>query len=267
LTTETDLEESVKSSTFILSSNFKPCCEIGEPALLPIAILAGGLGTRLRPITERIPKAMVEIRGTPFIDHQLTLLGAAGITRAVLCVGFLGEMIEQHVGDGRRFGMAITYSYDGPQLIGTAGALKKAAPLLGERFFVTYGDSYLRCDYRAVEAEAIRTSAPGLMTVFRNEGAIIPSNVRFADGRVIAYDKEAPHPSMRHVDYGLCVFSASSFDEVEADGQTDLSVVFQSLISGGRLAGFEVTEPFFEVGTQSGIAELERRLRVTDASA
>jgi NDP-sugar pyrophosphorylase family protein len=248
------------------SSNLRMRAARREPlTLLPIAILAGGLGTRLRPVTERIPKALVEVSGRPFIEYQLDLLRAAGITDVVMCVSFLGEMLEAHVGDGRSYGMNVRYSYDGPDRIGTAGAIKKAIPMLGERFFVTYGDSYLRADYPSIQNAALQAERPALMTVYRNGGAGITSNVLYREGRIVAYDKDHPLPEMRHVDFGLSVFHADRFERVSTDRPTDLGIVFQALIAEGDLAGFEVAERFLEVGTPAGIAEMEGFLRSAGA--
>ena len=182
-------------------------------ATLPVAILAGGLGTRLYPLTERIPKALVEINGEPFLAHQLRLLRARGIERVVLCIGQHGERIREYAGDGARFGLAIDYSFDGPALLGTAGAVRQALPLLGDAFLVLYGDSYLPCSYEDV-AEAFRTAGqPGLMTVYRNEGRWDTSNVEFAGGRIVAYDKKDRTEGMQHIDYGLGVFSRAAFED------------------------------------------------------
>lgn len=229
--------------------------------MLPIAIIAGGLGTRLAPITETVPKALVPVNGRPFIDHQLTLLRSNGITDVVLCLGYLGEMIEAYLGDGSRFGCSIAYSYDGPQRIGTAGALAKALPLLGQRFFMTYGDSYLDCDYRSIEASFVHSGQPALMTVFRNDGAIVPSNVLYRDGLIVAYDKLRPSADMRHIDYGVSVFDQAVFADIPLDRPTDLAVVFQRLVSEHALAGYEAPTRFYEVGTPEGIAQTEAYLR------
>src|SRR5215213_3084972 len=133
---------------------------------VPAAVLAGGLATRLRPITEKIPKALVDIDGRPFIDHQLALLRRNGIRRVVMCLGYRGEMVERHCGDGSRYGgMELQYSYDGETLMGTGGALRRAAPLLGDVFWVMYGDSYMDIDYAAVLAHYARSGAQGLMAV------------------------------------------------------------------------------------------------------
>lgn len=228
---------------------------------LPVAILAGGLATRLRPLTEGIPKALVEINGEPFVAHQLRLLASRGIRKVVLCVGYRGAMIREFVGSGEQFGVEATYSFDGPVLRGTAGAIRAALPLLEERFFVLYGDSYLPCDYAAVESEFLAGGARGLMTVFRNEGRWDRSNVEFAGGRILAYDKEQPTPRMRHIDYGLGAFHRSTFEGLADDAVFDLASVYQSLLRDSELGAFEVHERFYEIGSLEGIAELAACLK------
>src|SRR5580700_2704060 len=158
--------------------------------MLPVAILAGGLATRLRPLTETIPKSLVEINGQPFLWHQLRLLRESGIGRVVLCVSHLGEQVRDSVGDGHDFGLHIDYSFDGPILLGTAGALKRALPLLGEAFFVLYGDSYLPIDLGAVEAAFRASGKTGLMTVYPNHGQWDSSNVEFVDSEIVTYNKK-----------------------------------------------------------------------------
>jgi NDP-sugar pyrophosphorylase family protein len=223
---------------------------------MPVAILAGGLGTRLYPLTERVPKALVEINGEPFLAHQLRLLRARGIDRVVLCIGQHGERIREYAGDGARFGLAIDYSVDGPALLGTAGAVRHALPMLGDAFFVVYGDSYLPCSYRDV-AEAFHAAGqPGLMTVYRNEGRWDTSNVEFADGQILAYDKKDRTARMQHIDYGLGVFSRAAFEGAQAD----LANVYRDLLQREQLAAFEVHERFYEIGSFEGIAALSRCL-------
>jgi NDP-sugar pyrophosphorylase family protein len=234
--------------------------------MLPVAILCGGLATRLRPATEATPKALIAIHGEPFIAHQLRLLSSAGVDRAVLCVGHLGEMIQDFAGDGRRFGLHVTYSPDGPNLLGTAGALRNALPLLGDEFLVLYGDSYLPCDYRAVERAFLGSGQPGLMTVFRNRDRWEISNVDFSGGRIAAYDKRTPSAAMEYVDYGLSAFHASVFS-ARSELAPDLTTVFQALIRRQALAGLEVKERFYEVGSWEGIRELQVYLRPRSATA
>ncbi len=224
---------------------------------VPIAVLAGGLATRLRPITEKIPKSLVTVAGEPFLAHQLRLLKSRGLRRIVLCVGYLGEMIERDFGDGAAFGMELSYSFDGPKLLGTGGALKQALPLLGKDFFVLYGDSYLPIDYAAVLASFRTSDQPGLMTVFRNEGAWDTSNVQFHEGRIVRYDKRERTPEMLHIDYGLGVFRASVFAEHPSGETFDLADVQRGLVAKGALAGHEVFQRFYEVGSHAGLAELE----------
>jgi len=227
---------------------------------LPVAILAGGLATRLRPITEKIPKALVEVAGRPFIDHQLALLRAQGYTRVVLCIGYLGEMLERHLGDGARFGMDLAYVADGPKLLGTGGALRRALPLLGDAFFVLYGDSYLPCGFEAVEAAFRRSAMPALMTVLRNEDRWDTSNVVFRDAMVLRYDKKERSEAMRYIDYGLSAIKADALARYEDGAVFELADVFSTLASEGRLAGFEVSGRFYEIGSPAGLADTERYL-------
>jgi NDP-sugar pyrophosphorylase family protein len=224
--------------------------------MLPAAILAGGLATRLRPLTEKVPKALLLVNEEPFIAHQLRLLAASGIERVVLCVGYLGEMIQEYVGDGARFGLTLEFSFDGPALRGTAGAVKRALPQLGREFLVLYGDSYLPCDYRAVVASYHASGKEALMTVFRNEGQWDTSNVEFAGGRILAYDKRNPTIRMRYIDYGLGVFRDSAFAAVAGDEHHDLAALYEELLERGQLAGLEVRERFYEIGSAAGLQEL-----------
>ena len=229
--------------------------------MLPVAILAGGLATRLRPITETIPKALVDINGQPFLAHQLRLLAGQGIDRVVLCLGYRGEMVREFAGDGRRFGLQIAYSFDWPVLRGTAGAIHQALPLLGESFFVLYGDSYLTCDFRQVAAGFQSSGKTGLMTVFRNDGQWDTSNVEFANGRILAYDKKNRTPRMRHIDYGLGVLDRRAFAAMAPGAVADLAELYQGLLERDQLAAFEVAERFYEIGSVEGIKELSEVLK------
>jgi NDP-sugar pyrophosphorylase family protein len=234
--------------------------------MLPVAILAGGLATRLRPATEKIPKCLMEINGEPFLAHQLRLLAARGIDRATLCVGYLGEQVEAYAGDGSRFGIALTYSPDGPQLRGTAGAIAQAAPLLGESFFVLYGDSYLPCDYAAVERAFAESGQQALMTVYHNRDQWDSSNVQFEGGRILAYNKRHRTPEMHHIDYGLGVFHRAALDGVPDEGAYDLAELYQGLLAKGELAGFEASQRFYETGSFAGIQELSDYLAENKAT-
>ena len=229
-------------------------------AEIPIALLAGGLATRLRPITEKVPKVLVPVAGKPFLAHQLELLHRQGIRRVVLCLGHLGEMVVHEFADGAAYGMQLEYSFDGPKLLGTGGALRQALPKLGREFFVLYGDSYLTCPFAPIAEFFQRSGKAGLMTVYRNEGLYDTSNVVFRDGEIAVYDKKLKLPEMRHIDYGLSLFRADVFEKYPADQKFDLADVMTQLVTEKQLAGFEVPERFYEIGSHEGLAELERLL-------
>ena len=226
---------------------------------IPVAILAGGLATRLRPITEKIPKSLVPVAGKPFLTHQLEFLSSRGIRHAVLCVGYLGEMIQRDYGN-EAFGIKLDYSFDGAKLLGTGGAIKRALPMLGGEFFVLYGDSYLPIEYRPIAEFFERSGKLGCMTVYHNEGRYDTSNVVFADGGIKVYDKKAKLPEMRHIDYGLSLFKAAAFDGYSAEQPFDLADVMGKLVREKQLAGYEVRERFYEIGSPAGLKELEELL-------
>ena len=231
------------------------------PLDIPVAILAGGFATRLRPITEKIPKSLIFVAGKPFLAHQLELLRSRGLRRVVLCVGHLGEMIQRDFGDGLQFGVQIDYSFDGPKLLGTGGAIKQALPLLGGNFFVLYGDSYLPIEYRPVADFFQHSDKLGCMTVYRNEGRHDTSNVVFRNGQIEVYDKKNRTSEMKHIDYGLSLFKSAAFDLFPADKPFDLAEVMGKLVREKQLAGYEVYERFYEMGSPAGLAELETLLK------
>jgi NDP-sugar pyrophosphorylase family protein len=222
---------------------------------VPVALLAGGLATRLRPITATIPKALVEVAGRPFIDHQLALLRRNGIRRVVLCLGHLGEQVEQHLGDGRAHGLKLDYCHDGKTLLGTGGALRRAAPLLGDVFWVMYGDSYMDIDYAAVLANFTSSDALGLMTVIANFGRWDRSNVLLRGGRLVCYDKRRPTAEMNHIDYGVALLRRSALARIPLDRPADLADLYQDLVAEGRMIAHEVTQRFYEIGSPAGLEE------------
>ena len=223
--------------------------------MLPVAILAGGLATRLHPITEKIPKALVDVAGKPFVVRQLDYLRRQGITCVVLCISFLGERVEAVVGDGSAFGLEVHYSWDGPRLLGTGGALRQALPLLGKQFFVFYGDSYLPIDFREVEQIFLNSGKPALMTVLRNGNLWDKSNVLFRNGCITEYNKRTPRPEMAHIDYGLGVLSAAVLKDAPVNEPFDLADIYHKLSLQGALAGHEVFERFYEIGSHKGLEE------------
>jgi MurNAc alpha-1-phosphate uridylyltransferase len=223
--------------------------------MFPVAILAGGLATRLRPVTESVPKALVDVAGKPFIAWQLEYLRNQGVHDVIICTGHLGENIRNVVGTGGRYGLRVRYSSDGPKLKGTGGALKLALPLLGEHFFVLYGDSYLPLDFAEVQGAFVRSGKPALMTIFKNVDRWDKSNVLFTDGRLVEYNKRQPRPEMTHIDYGLGLLSASVFNPYPSNSAFDLADLYQSLSVSQQLFGMEVHQRFYEIGSFGGLKE------------
>ena len=233
--------------------------EPGRVSLPAVCILAGGLGSRLSEHVREVPKPLLEVAGAPFLDHQLRLLSAHGVRRVVLCVGYLGELIEREIGSSRH-GIEIAYSYDSPGLDGTLGAIRHARPLLEERFLVLYGDTYLRIDYRAVVDSWLAGGHPAVMTVLRNEGRWDVSNAILRDGMVARYDKDSPSPDMRWIDYGLGGLTEAALG-VAPEHERDLSVLYRLLAERGELMGFEAEERFYEIGSPAALAETDAFLR------
>lgn len=221
--------------------------------LPPICILAGGLGTRLGSKVRETPKPLLEVAGEPFLLHQLRLLAANGARSVVLCVGYLGEQIEQRIG-AERFGVKISYQYDGPAPIGTLTAVRQAAPVLGERFLVLYGDTYLRLDYRRAADAFAQSGLPAMMTVLRNAGRWDTSNVEFDGDRIVEYDKRAPHAGMDWIDYGLGGLTPPALNVVDRD-TPDLADLYRELALRGQLFGFAAVQRFYEIGTPEALRE------------
>jgi N-acetyl-alpha-D-muramate 1-phosphate uridylyltransferase len=232
----------------------------------PVAVLAGGLSTRLRPLTEKTPKALLNVAGEPFVMHQLRLLHSQGFRKVVLCVGYLGEMIRITIGDGSEVGVDVRYSFDGPTLLGTGGALKHALPQLGQQFVVIYGDSYMPVDYRAIVQAFVLSRKPALMAILKNEGRWDASNVWFEDGELRRYDKTIHTAEMRHIDYGIAVLSAEVFAQFPDHAPFDLADVYSRLVSENQMAAYEVNERFYEIGSRQGLAELDSLLRNKSAA-
>lgn len=228
---------------------------------IPVALLAGGLATRLRPITEKIPKALVEVAGAPFIDHQLALLRRHGIRRVVMCLGYRGEMVRDHCGDGSRYGMTLDYAFDGDKLMGTGGAIARAKPYLQSRdhdiLWVMYGDSYMDIDYAAVlSAFAAHPARPlGLMTVLRNGDRWDKSNVVYRDGQLVRYDKKNRTPDMDYIDYGVALLRMEAVHRIPTDRPFDLAELYTALVKERQMIGYEVAERFYEIGTPESLEE------------
>lgn len=231
--------------------------ESGWPPRL--ALLAGGLATRMRPMTESVPKSLLPVAGEPFLAHQLRRLRGEGLREVVLCVGHFGKQVENFARDGSRFGLAIEYSRDGDVPLGTGGALRAALPLLGPRFLVMYGDSWLTEPIEPVWRTFCASGKPGLMTVFRNEDRWSASNVEFRAGAVVRYDKNPRSAALRHIDYGLEALEAAAIADWSATA-FDLADIWTDLAARGQLAGFQAAERFYEIGSPDGLRETEEAI-------
>jgi MurNAc alpha-1-phosphate uridylyltransferase len=223
--------------------------------MLPVAILAGGRGTRLGSIAQTVPKLLVDIAGRPFAEYQLDELRSQGVTRVVYCLGHLGEQVVDALGNGSRWGMQFDFVMDGPVLLGTGGALRRATTMTGERFFVLYGDSLLTCDLGSIQRAYEASGRACLMTVFRNDDRWDRSNVVVRDGEILLYDKRIHGPDMHHIDYGLGILSAEVLRSYPAETPFDLAMVYQDQLRRGQLAAYEVATRFYEIGSPEGLEE------------
>jgi NDP-sugar pyrophosphorylase family protein len=223
--------------------------------MLTVAILAGGFATRVRPLTKTIPKSMIEICGQPFVHWQMRQLAKAGVTEVIFCVAYKAEAIIDFLGDGSNYGMRVRYSHDGPNQLGTGGAIVKALPLLGKKFLVLYGDSFLPTDYSKIIKVYCDSNKPALMTVYANHGRFDASNVDFTNGELRRYQKGINSPEMTHIDYGLTCFDESVFSKYSPAITLDLAEICTHLASQNLLAGFEVEERFYEIGSHKGIVD------------
>ena len=228
--------------------------------MLPVIILSGGLATRMRQYTEKIPKAMIDVAGKPFIHWQLKMLKEQGVEHVTLCLGHLGEMIEKHAGDGSAYGLKINYSYDGDKLLGTGGAIKKIGEALPEAFFILYGDSYLEIQYAPICETFEKSGKKGLMTVYENLDLYDVSNVVFTNGELIKYSKKIKTDDMRHIDYGLGILRKEAFEGFPKNEAFDLADVYEKLAAEKKLLGHEVFKRFYEIGSPDGLQELKDKL-------
>ena len=226
----------------------------------PVAILAGGLGTRLGAATAKIPKLLVELDGRPFAEYQLDWLRDEGVTRVVYCLGHLGQQVVEALGNGDRWGMQFEFVMDGPTLLGTGGALLRAMPTRADEFFVLYGDSLLTCELGAVERAFEIAGRAALMTVIRNDNRWDRSNVVFKDGEIVAYDKSACLPDMHYIDYGLGILSSRVLLAYPPDTPFDLAKVYQDQLRAGQLTGYDVGTRFYEIGSPAGLEDTRQYL-------
>jgi NDP-sugar pyrophosphorylase family protein len=225
---------------------------------MQIAILAGGLATRLQPLTEKVSKSMIMIEGKPFLQYQLEFLKKGGISNIVLCVGYLSEQIETYFGDGKRFGVDIKYSRESERLLGTAGTLKNAETLLEEEFFVMYGDSYLFLNFKEVGIHFQKFNKSALMVVYKNYDKYDKSNVVVEEGMVTKYDKKHKTKDMVYIDYGVSILRKKVLDMVPSNQVYSLEELFPALIKQNEMLASETKERFFEIGSHRGLEEFKK---------
>jgi N-acetyl-alpha-D-muramate 1-phosphate uridylyltransferase len=227
---------------------------------MQIVILAGGLATRLRPLTQSIPKSLINIEGKPFIEYQIDLLKQQGLTDVVLCVGYLGEQIEACIGDGSRFGVKVQYSYETDRLLGTAGAVKQAELLLSEEFFIMYGDSYLFFDCAEILSFFNCFNKLGMMTVYKNRNQFDKSNI-IVDGNLVkVYDKKKKLETMDYIDYGLLFLRKECLDSIPDNKFYSLEELLTPLVNKQQILAYKVSERFYEIGSFEGIKEFNKYL-------
>lgn len=228
---------------------------------MPIAILAGGLGTRVSRISRDNPKSMIEICGKPFVYWQISNLIQQGYSEILMCIGHKGLIIQEYLEIHFKNEAHISYSFDGQQQLGTGGSIKKALPFLGDKFMVLYGDSYLPLSFSNVESTFVRSGRPALMTVYKNLNSLNPSNVLIEKDNVIQYSKSHNQGTLTHIDYGLNFFSKEVFDTDLENTSFDLGVLFRKLASEKSLASYEVNERYYEIGSPKGIKDFEEYLK------
>jgi NDP-sugar pyrophosphorylase family protein len=224
---------------------------------MQLVILAGGLATRLFPLTSKVPKSMLEINKRPFLEYQLELLKEYEIKDVLLCLGYKGELIKNYFGDGKKFGVNLSYSYDGEKLLGTAGALKKAYKLLNDNFLLMYGDSYLPYDYWKIEEAFKNSEKLSLMVVYKNQNRFDKSNILIADDLVKVYDKTLKGENLEYIDAGLSILKKEVLSLVPEDEPFDLQELYKTLISEQEMLAYEVKQRFYQIGSLEGLEEFK----------
>ena len=219
---------------------------------IPVAILAGGLGKRLEKKTLNKAKVLIDIAGKPFISRQLNYLSNQGIKEIVICTAHLGNQIKDYVGDGSKYNLKVLYSDDGDKLLGTGGSIKKASRILGDNFFILYGDSFLPINFSLVEKAYFQQKKPALMTVLKNNGRWDKSNADFKN-KTVEYNKKNPKKKMNYIDYGLSIVDSVIFNSFPFNKTFDLSDVFEDLSNKNMLAGLEIYDRFYEIGSINGL--------------
>jgi len=231
---------------------------------MQVVILSGGLATRLNSLRLDVPKSMIEVGGEPFLLHQIELLKKNNLLDIILCIGHLGDQIVNYFGNGERFGVNIKYSWEEDKLLGTGGAVKKAAHLLEDRFIVMYGDSYLDFNYNRYIKYFYGARVLALMAVYLNNDTIDKSNVTYRNGQITNYDKRGKQRLNYYIDYGATILSKKLLNLIPDKEFYDLSDLFTELSNKKMLFGYEISNRFYEIGSVKGIRDFEKYLKYTN---
>jgi NDP-sugar pyrophosphorylase family protein len=229
--------------------------------VLPVAILAGGLGTRISSVSNGLPKSLMEFNKKPFLEWQLRLLEKNKCKDVVLCVGYKSELIEKYIKSRPKSNLNIQLSNDGDISLGTGGALVNARKYLGEAFLVLYGDSYLTVNFKEVSEYFLSIKNLGLLTVLKNDLNLEPSNVYLKNKHVLKYDKIYKLKSMQYIDYGLSAFKLDALKGYQSKKFLDLSIILTNLATQKQLAGYQVFKRYYEVGSIQGAKDFEKLSR------
>lgn len=252
--------------------------EYKEAEDMQVVVLMGGLGTRLKEYTKECPKPLVEVEGRPFFDYSLKLLMHHGFRKFLFLIGYRAEMIEEYYGDGSSLGISITYCYDGKELLGTGGAVRRAYDLLEDDFLLMYGDSFMDIDYEETLYRYYEGKSRGmraLMTVLKNGNMFDKSNVIMDGTEIKLYDKINMTPEMDYIDYGVCVYEKSLFSDESLEGlldgtnsvrmdtgiKFDIAVLQNRLSIDKKMTAHIVTKRFYEIGSPASLNEFREYVK------
>ncbi len=234
--------------------------QMPEMENVQVVVLMGGIGSRLADMTKSVPKPMLPVCGEPFFLYQFRLLLLAGFKKFLFLVGYHAEQIQDYFADGGRYGVQIDYCYDGPERLGTAGAVVQAYDKLDDSFLLLYGDTLLDIDYYEIVYRFYLGKLKGrtsLMAVYHNEDRLDTSNVNFKDGAIVKYNKKIPTKNMHYIDYGISVFDKEVFAGFRQGDYIDLSDIQMKQASEKLVAACVVRKRFYEIGTPASLAYFE----------
>ncbi|WP_109527783.1 sugar phosphate nucleotidyltransferase [Nocardia aurea] len=226
-------------------------------AVPQVVVIAGGMGSRLQPVTADLPKILVPVAGRPFLEYVLKLLLGQGIKRIHFCLGYCARQILDYLNRYETNGFEFTSTVESTPL-GTGGALRMALPWLEKEFVVLLGDTYTPIDFSELVSRFRTSGRSGAMVVLRDHSWLVPSNVRIAKGLVVEYSKLCAEGRFDYVDYGIAILGRETLLRLRSDIVCDLKILFDSLIAEDELAALDVSQRFYEIGSPAGLAELDR---------